>query len=120
MKVKQKDLEFKGNFTQQRNVNKIFLYYLGSNWRCPDCINGKRPLYGDVVWAKVGQYRWWPAQVCHPRHLVGKIRDKPGQVGEFAVRFFGTEDNYWVSYGRCFLFAVGDEFQRNAGAGKQK
>lgn len=81
-------------------------------WRCLECLSGKRPLYGDIVWAKVGIYRWWPAQICHPRNLPDKLKDKPFQVGEFPVKFFGTHDFYWVSLGRCFLFAHGDEFQR--------
>lgn len=89
-----------------------------SNWRCTDCKNGKRPLYGDIVWAKVGSYRWWPAQICHPRHLPPRMINKPYQVGEFPVRFFGTHDYYWVALGRCFLFAVGDEMQRGNTSGK--
>lgn len=27
---------------------------LKSNWTCEDCLIGKRPLYGQIVWAKVG------------------------------------------------------------------
>lgn len=84
------------------------------NFRCVECVNGKRPLYGDIVWSKVGIYRWWPAQICHPRNLPEKLKDKPYQVGEFPVRFFGTHDYYWVSLRRCFYFAVGDEFQKSA------
>lgn len=26
------------------------------NWLCEDCIINKRPLYGEIVWAKVGRY----------------------------------------------------------------
>lgn len=75
-------------------------------------------MYGDIIWAKVGIYRWWPAEVCHPRNLPQNIRDKPAQVGEFYIRFFGTYDFYWVPFRRCFLFAKGDEFVKNAQKGK--
>lgn len=27
-------------------------------WYCQDCARGKKPLYGDIVWVKVGNYRW--------------------------------------------------------------
>jgi histone-lysine N-methyltransferase NSD2 len=87
-------------------------------WRCGECLAGKRPLNGDIVWAKVGMYRWWPAQICLQRFLPDKVKNKSGQVGEFPVKFFGTNDFYWVNLGRCFVFADGDEFQRNISAGK--
>ena len=27
-------------------------------WSCPECINGTKPCVDDIVWAKVGNYRW--------------------------------------------------------------
>jgi hypothetical protein len=27
-------------------------------WQCRDCTAGRRPVYGEVVWAKVGNYRF--------------------------------------------------------------
>lgn len=27
------------------------------NWYCNDCAMGKQPLYGDIVWVKLGSYR---------------------------------------------------------------
>ena len=89
------------------------------NWRCEDCVNGRMPLYGDIVWGKVGIYRWWPAQICHPRNLPENLRVKPYPVGELPVRFFGTNDYYWVPHGRCFLFAQGDECQKNISANQR-
>ena len=84
-------------------------------WTCEDCERGKRILYGEIVWVKVGVYRWWPAQVCHPRNLPKNIRERPHQVGEFPVRFFGTNDYFWVTRGRCFSFAEGDECSKHRG-----
>ena len=87
---------------------------IASNWTCEDCLHGHRPLYGDIVWAKVGMYRWWPAQICVPRSLPDLIRNRQHQVGEFAVKFFGTNDYYWVNIGRCFAFAEGDEGHKSS------
>ena len=27
------------------------------SWYCRDCVNGKMPRYGDIVWVKLGNYR---------------------------------------------------------------
>jgi histone-lysine N-methyltransferase NSD2 len=80
------------------------------DWVCEDCLHGRRPLYGQIVWAKVGGYRWWPAQVCLPCSLPTRatLRHHQCQVGEFLVQFFGTNDHYWVTRARCFAFAEGD------------
>ncbi len=81
-------------------------------------MHNKRPLLGDIVWAKVGMYRWWPAQVCLPRALPENIRERSYAVGEFPVKFFGTNDYYWVSLGRCFAFAEGDECHKSSSGHK--
>ncbi len=87
-------------------------------WVCEDCERNKRPVYGEIVWVKVGVYRWWPAQICHPRNLPKNIRDRPHQVGEFPVRFFGTNDYFWVTRNRCFAFSEDDECTKSSN--KQK
>jgi histone-lysine N-methyltransferase NSD2 len=28
-----------------------------ADWHCADCRLGKRPLYGDIIWVKLGNYR---------------------------------------------------------------
>lgn len=78
-------------------------------WYCEDCISGKRPLYGDIVWVKLGCYRWWPAEICYLRNVPHNILDLPHQVGEFTVCFFGSHDYYWVHRGRVFHFDEGDK-----------
>lgn len=59
--------------------------------------------------ASLGQYRWWPAQICLPRCLENpSVRSIQCLVGEFVVKFFGTFDYYSINIGRCFTFADGD------------
>ena len=36
-------------------------------------ITGRLPLYNDIVWAKWGAYRWWPALVLHPSFVPDNI-----------------------------------------------
>ena len=44
--------------------------------------------------------RWWPGEVCHPTNVPLNIQDKPHQVGEFPVRFFGSHDYFWTHQAR--------------------
>jgi [histone H3]-lysine36 N-dimethyltransferase NSD2 len=79
------------------------------NWECEDCVIGKRPVTGEVVWSKAGPYRWWPAEICSLYNLPENLQNKTFQVGEYPVRFFGTNDYYWANIGRCFAFHENDE-----------
>ncbi|KAK3892537.1 hypothetical protein Pcinc_003613 [Petrolisthes cinctipes] len=76
---------------------------------CEDCENGKFPIYGDIVWVKLGLYRWWPGQVLHPRFIPDNIENLPHQQGMFCVHFFGSNDYYWITRGRTFLYQEGDK-----------
>ncbi|XP_039295505.1 histone-lysine N-methyltransferase NSD2 [Nilaparvata lugens] len=75
---------------------------------CEDCETGRFPLYGEIVWVKLGIYRWWPAQVMFPHLIPPNIRNLAHARGEFAVKFFGSHDFYWVNRGRVFLYQEGD------------
>ncbi|PIK36275.1 putative histone-lysine N-methyltransferase NSD2 isoform X2 [Apostichopus japonicus] len=79
------------------------------SWYCKDCKTGRRPKYGDIIWVKIGNYRWWPGEVCNPKNVPHNIQDKDHQVGEFPVLFFGSHDYYWMHQGRVFLFQEGDK-----------
>ncbi|CAF0761428.1 unnamed protein product [Brachionus calyciflorus] len=105
-----------GSTENTQNSGKSNL--IQSDWTCDDCLLGKRPLNGQIVWAKVGQYRWWPAQICLPKCLPDNLKSRPYQVGEFPVKFFGTNDFYWLTIGRCFSFAEDDESQKPSGTSK--
>ena len=66
------------------------------------------PLYGEVVWVKLGTYRWWPAQVLHPSEVPSNIEKLPHDIGEFPIQFCGSHEYYWMNRGRCFLYDEGD------------
>ncbi|XP_033125490.1 histone-lysine N-methyltransferase NSD2-like [Anneissia japonica] len=87
-------------------------------WFCRDCTNGKRPQYDDIVWVKVGNYRWWPGRVCIPRNVPHNIQEKPHQVGEFPVHFFGSNDYFWTHQARVFAFQEGDKGSRDSTTSK--
>lgn len=75
---------------------------------CEDCETGRYPLFGEIVWVKLGTYRWWPAKILYPQEVPENINQLAHTSGEFAVEFFGTHDYYWVNRGRVFLYHEGD------------
>jgi hypothetical protein len=44
-------------------------------WRCPDCVNGTKACVGDLVWAKLGKQRFFPA-------IIKDEKDWPGPTAE--------------------------------------
>ncbi|VVC34673.1 Zinc finger, PHD-type,Zinc finger, RING-type,PWWP domain,Zinc finger, RING/FYVE/PHD-type,Zinc [Cinara cedri] len=76
---------------------------------CEECQCGRYPLYNEIVWTKIGNYRWWPAKIIFPDQVPHIINVKAHSVGEFAVQFCGTHDYCWVNRGQVFFFHEGDE-----------
>ncbi|XP_061700297.1 histone-lysine N-methyltransferase NSD2 isoform X1 [Syngnathoides biaculeatus] len=90
------------------------------SWFCNDCRAGKKPKYRDIIWVKLGTYRWWPAEIQHPRNIPTNIQHLRHQIGEFPVFFFGSRDYFWTHQGRVFPYMEGDrgsKYQRT-GIGK--
>ncbi|XP_018579140.1 uncharacterized protein LOC108917152 isoform X2 [Anoplophora glabripennis] len=81
---------------------------------CEDCESGRLPLYDEIVWVKLGKFRWWPALILFPNEVPDNIRNMKHSIGEFVVKFLGTYDYYWVTRGRSFLFQEGDAGQCNS------
>ncbi|CAB3223016.1 unnamed protein product [Arctia plantaginis] len=77
-------------------------------YMCEDCETGRLPLYGEMVWVKLGHYRWWPGIILHPYEIPENLLAVKHSLGEFVVRFFGQYDHYWVNRGRVFPFQEGD------------
>ncbi|XP_072936008.1 uncharacterized protein [Epargyreus clarus] len=77
-------------------------------YMCEDCETGRLPLYGEMVWVKLGHYRWWPGIILHPCEIPENLLAVKHSPGEFVVRFFGQYDHYWVNRGRVFPFQEGD------------
>jgi len=82
-------------------VYKLFLfYYIGidapdGGFICEDCETGRLPLYGEVVWVKLGHYRWWPSRICYPQEIPEKVA-LSHSPGKFCIMFLGSHDYYWV------------------------
>ncbi|KAM7391350.1 hypothetical protein PAMP_022046 [Pampus punctatissimus] len=78
-------------------------------WSCSDCRAGKKPHYKQIVWVKLGNYRWWPAEICNPRLVPSNIQNLRHDIGDFPVFFFGSHDYYWINQGRVFPYVENDK-----------
>ncbi|XP_043925240.1 histone-lysine N-methyltransferase, H3 lysine-36 specific isoform X2 [Protopterus annectens] len=78
------------------------------SWFCNDCKLGKKPHYKEIVWVKVGRYRWWPAEIAHPKTIPANILKMKHDIGEFPVHFFGSKDYLWTHQARVFPYMEGD------------
>uniref|UniRef100_A0ACB8ET72 Histone-lysine N-methyltransferase nsd2 n=1 Tax=Sphaerodactylus townsendi TaxID=933632 RepID=A0ACB8ET72_9SAUR len=85
------------------------------SWYCNDCKAGKKIHFQDIIWVKLGNYRWWPAEVCHPKNVPPNIQKMKHEVGEFPVFFFGSKDYYWTHQARVFPYMEGDRGSRYQG-----
>ncbi|KAG8439398.1 hypothetical protein GDO86_005564 [Hymenochirus boettgeri] len=83
------------------------------SWFCNDCKAGKKPHYKEVVWVKVGRYRWWPAEVCNPKTIPVNIQKMKHDIGEFPVLFFGSKDYLWTHQARVFHYMEGDALNKD-------
>lgn len=75
---------------------------------CEECETGRFPLYGEIVWAKIGSCRWWPAVIVPPTEIPDTVMAVKRELHNFAVRFFGSRDYSWISRGFVFLYQEGD------------
>ena len=75
-----------------------------SVWFCAYCKDDNPIMYGDLLWTKAGNYRWWPAEVCLPSQIPEKVFRIKSGPGEFAVRYLGSNDYNWMNRGRCFPY----------------
>ena len=91
-----------------------------AKWSCPDCVNGTKPVVDDIIWGKVGNYRWWPAQVRYRHDLPEKLQKKEPKPGEFAVYYFGTGEFGYLSHACSVGWESGDEKRRFSLGTKKK
>lgn len=88
---------------------------------CGSCLKRKQVVYGETVWVKLGNYRWWPARVIAPMNVPDNLMRKKWEKGQFVVQFAGSQDYYWVDKGRVFPYVEGDALkQHNIAVGKSK
>ncbi|XP_041668628.1 histone-lysine N-methyltransferase NSD2 [Cheilinus undulatus] len=87
------------------------------SWFCNDCRAGKKPRYRDIIWVKLGTYRWWPAEIHHPRNIPTNIQHLRHEIGEFPVFFFGSKDYFWTHQGRVFPYMEGDRGSKHQRTG---
>uniref|UniRef100_A0A182QIJ7 Histone-lysine N-methyltransferase n=1 Tax=Anopheles farauti TaxID=69004 RepID=A0A182QIJ7_9DIPT len=71
---------------------------------CEACESGRMPLYNEIVIAKFGTFRWWPALTIPPPEVpknILQIRQKPSDI---CLKFFHTHDMCWLNRKRMYLY----------------
>lgn len=87
---------------------------------CEECETGRFPLYGEIVWAKMGSCRWWPAVTVPPAEIPATVLAVKREAHNFAIRFFGSRDYSWISRGFVFLYQEGDSDYTESGSGDMR
>lgn len=77
-------------------------------YTCDNCLAGHRPLYNQLVWAKMSIYRYWPAIVLPPTVVPLNMIDTFHYPSDFCVKFFGTRDCAWLGRDRVFVYDEND------------
>ena len=76
-------------------------------WYCQYCMNGKRPLSGDVVWVKYANSKWWPSIIMDDDEVqASALKAKRHEVTAVPVFFFGERTCGWIEYGNVLSFEV--------------
>lgn len=75
---------------------------------CEECELGRFPLYGELVWAKFGSYRWWPAVIMSEGQVPANLHPARRSRGEFCIKFLGSNDHAWIGRKRVFLYTDDD------------
>lgn len=81
---------------------------------CDTCKAGRRPLYNELVWAKMGNYRFWPAIILPPMVVPLEMLDTFHYPNDFCVKFFGSKDCAWLASDRVFSYEEEDYMSRSS------
>lgn len=71
---------------------------------CADCLNGQHPVYGDIVWAKLYTYAWWPAMIVPPHCVPENIRTDAHSPHDMCVCFFAEYTFAWIDRQSVYAF----------------
>lgn len=84
---------------------------------CSSCIKRKQLNYGDIVWVKLGAYRWWPGKITLPKETPDNVMHKEWSTGQFPVLFFGSKDYNFSDRSRTFRYEEDDATSKPLTAG---
>uniref|UniRef100_A0A182PST2 Histone-lysine N-methyltransferase n=1 Tax=Anopheles epiroticus TaxID=199890 RepID=A0A182PST2_9DIPT len=71
---------------------------------CEECESGRLPLYNEIVIAKFGSYRWWPALTVPPSEVPQNVLQLRQKTSDICVKFFGSHNMAWLNRKRMYLY----------------
>lgn len=75
---------------------------------CEACESGRMPLYNEIVVAKLGKFRWWPALTMPPSEVPNNILELRQKPSDICVKFFNSHNMCWLNRRRMYLYQDGD------------
>uniref|UniRef100_A0A336ML71 CSON003379 protein n=1 Tax=Culicoides sonorensis TaxID=179676 RepID=A0A336ML71_CULSO len=75
---------------------------------CDNCKAGRKILYNEVCWAKMGHFRYWPGIALPPMVIPLDILDIFHYPNDICIKFFGSNDCAWISRERIFAYEEED------------
>lgn len=76
---------------------------------CDECQAGRLPLYNTIVWARLGNYRWWPGFVMLPWTVPTQVMKRQEFERDFCIRFFGSNDFCFATCERVLNYDLQSE-----------
>ncbi|XP_055585107.1 nuclear receptor binding SET domain protein isoform X2 [Uranotaenia lowii] len=75
---------------------------------CEECESGRMPLYNEIVWAKYGSYRFWPALIVPPPMIPDQMLTVQHNEWDICIKFFKSHDHAWINRRRIYLYQEDD------------
>ncbi|XP_059615387.1 nuclear receptor binding SET domain protein [Phlebotomus argentipes] len=75
---------------------------------CDDCESGRTLVYGNLVWAKQGSHRWWPALIVTASCAPQIVQNARHRRGEICTYFLGSHNWAWLPRKRMFQYQEDD------------
>ncbi|XP_058127584.1 nuclear receptor binding SET domain protein-like [Anopheles ziemanni] len=76
----------------------------GGRYFCKECVSGRFPLHNEIVMAKLGNYRWWPALILPPSKVSEYLFQRRPRASSICVKFFQSHNVAWLNRRRMYLY----------------
>lgn len=83
---------------------------------CEECESGRLPLYNEIVIAKLGAFRWWPALILPPSEISDNLLQQQPSASSICVKFFQSHTVAWLNRKKMYLYQHDDS--ENLGTAK--
>ncbi|KAG9450814.1 hypothetical protein H6P81_010779 [Aristolochia fimbriata] len=69
--------------------------------KCGDNQMRHKPAVGNILWVRMPDFSWWPAQVVGCNYKIGNYKSKRRKEGEVLARLYGSSELWYVDPAKC-------------------